>query len=83
MKLVHQIKQEVSCFQRNCGRYNDYVITNIYQKQWLWFKWLEYRQIIPLINDPTFDGEFWSNREMESIAYKQRQLANLWIEENE
>ena len=83
MKLVHQITQEVRCYNRNKGHYEDAVITNIYQKKWLWFKWYEYRQIIPLIYEPLYDGECWANIEMETIAYKQRQIAKLWIEEHE
>lgn len=75
--IVYEKRDSLTCWSLH--DYTVDVCTYVVQYSFLWFIWYSIKQIIPLLPDPHYDGEYASNRKVRMVAKVQRKDAKRFI----
>lgn len=78
-KQVCQSTVQAKAWNFTRGGYIATIITTIYEKKLLFYRWFEIDQLVPLMEQPFYDGEYNANENMRNAASHERKLAQLWI----
>ena len=80
VKIIKTLKETARCYSfRESYHYRE-VQTFLIEKSYFngLFKIYKIEQIVPLIVDPFYDGEYSTNSLLKSIAYSQKRKAKLY-----
>ena len=78
-KIVYINKVPCKCWSLRRDKYTADVVTYIVERQRLWHKSYEIKQVIPLLSKPFYDGEFSTNNNLQSVADYEKSIAELVI----
>lgn len=80
VKVIWEIKEKAKCFTLSEGYHFREVKSFLLEKSYFkgWIKTYKIEQIIPLIIEPYYNGEFATNSLLKSIAYNQKNKCKLY-----
>lgn len=81
MKQLYKNEIKVPCWTIVAGDYKAIITTTVYEEKFLWWKNYKIYQVVPKLNNPLLDGEYSTNRLLDSIANTEYGLAKEFIRE--
>lgn len=80
-RIVWKNSRTVNCWSINSGKYNATIATIIIEKRFLIFKRYVIKQYVPLLPNPTYDGEYCTNKMLKAAAIEEQGFAEILLME--
>lgn len=78
-RIVWENRRTVNCWSINSGNYNATIATIIIEKRFLIFKRYVIKQYVPLLPNPTYDGEYCTNKMLKAAAIEEQGFAEILL----